>query len=796
MINGFADIHNHQFSYLGFGGNAFWGEAFGPIDQVLASCDPVHGAGGLGDAIGNIMKQMYGSSFLGHKVTGYPTFDGWPRWDSVTHQTVYQDWLRRAVDGGLRLMVVLAVNNEHMAGQTKMAEGRTVADMEAVDLQLQAAHAMEAAIDTAAGGPGQGWYRIVYSPSEARTVMTAGNLAVVLGIEVDYLFGCHTEADVTPEQLRAAVDHYYALGVRHIFPVHFDDNGYGGAAFQNNLEKDADGGALTGRNPFIPATFGAYTENTEPAPEYEYRTGRRNIRGLTPLGKTLIHELISHGMIIDIDHMCAHSKADTLDICEATSYPVVAGHVGFVEISNDDKSHEGQLLPTEIERIRALGGMMGVILHQGDINEIDTWRGPGQTVVEHVSGNTTNTLVQPYLYAVAKMAGGPVALGTDFNGLAGLPGPRFGPDVSAGGHKGPPTPPGRVAYPFTALVTGSEMGPSVIGQKTYDISVEGVAHVGMLPDAIAEFQAMGLTGDDLAPLLASADGYATLWDKAFNIAAPNKRIPDGTLLQDETGTIYVVEGGARFHVPDMQTFNSLYNAADIRHVAATETEGIMTWPVDGTLLAETNGAVHVFYQGARFHVPDPATFNALFSWADVRQLWDHAVDHLPLIPVDGTLLEEVNGAVHVVYGGARFHVPDPATFNTLFNGADVHRLWDHAVDQIPLIPADGTLLEEANGAVHVVYGGARFHVPDPATFDALFNWANVHKLWDHAVDQIPLIPTDGTAIELGSGGQVWIVRHGQRFPPPPGEPVPTRMLWPGAEKQIPQGAFNVGPPRI
>jgi hypothetical protein len=225
---------------------------------------------------------------------------------------------------------------------------------------------------------------------------------VVLGIEVDYLFGCHAEADLTPEQVSAAVDKYYALGVRHIFPVHFDDNGYGGAAFQNNLEKDADGGFDTGRNPVIPSAISFYTEHTEPAPEYDYRTGRRNVRGLTELGKHLIRELIAHGMVVDIDHMRARTKSDTLDICEAVPYPVVAGHVGFV-----------------------------------------------------------------------------------------------------------------------------------IGQKAYDIGVEGVAHIGMLPDTIAEFQAMGLTAEDLAPMLGSADGYATLWDKAYSMADPTKRTPDGTLLQDE-----------------------------------------------------------------------------------------------------------------------------------------------------------------------------------------------------------------------------------------------------------------------
>ena len=130
-------------------------------------------------------------------------------------------------------MVMLAVNNEHMAGLSAREVGRTPDDMEAVDLQLQAAKDMQASIDAKAGGDGQGWYRIVTTPAEARVVMEAGKLAVVLGIEVDFLFGCRTPTDLTAAQVQEKVDHYYALGVRHMFPIHFGNNGFGGAALQN-----------------------------------------------------------------------------------------------------------------------------------------------------------------------------------------------------------------------------------------------------------------------------------------------------------------------------------------------------------------------------------------------------------------------------------------------------------------------------------------------------------------------------------------------------------------------------------
>src|SRR5207253_2239625 len=91
---------------------------------------------------------------------------------------------------GLRLMVMQAGNSKFACGSTEQARGRSCEDMEAVDLEIQAAKDMQTDIDNRCGGPGCGWYRIVTSPQQAREVINAGKLAVVLGIEVDSLFGC------------------------------------------------------------------------------------------------------------------------------------------------------------------------------------------------------------------------------------------------------------------------------------------------------------------------------------------------------------------------------------------------------------------------------------------------------------------------------------------------------------------------------------------------------------------------------------------------------------------------------
>ncbi len=188
---GFADVHCHQFANLGFGGGVFWGVPYGDISTAVPWCSPEHGPAGVLDIAGWVVKTQYRgflNAGIGHLV-------------SVTHQSVHVDWLERAWRGGLRLMVMLAVNNEWMCEVLQpppppgyVPPPSPCKDMDAVDAQLAAARQLETTVDQASGGPGSGWYRIVTSPAEASATIDAGKLAVVLGIEVDHLFGSYLNA--------------------------------------------------------------------------------------------------------------------------------------------------------------------------------------------------------------------------------------------------------------------------------------------------------------------------------------------------------------------------------------------------------------------------------------------------------------------------------------------------------------------------------------------------------------------------------------------------------------------------
>ena len=547
-IFGWADLHAHPFAYEGFGGNGsvFYGKAYGSQEEALPHCDAQHGIGGINDLIGMVMHRQYTiarhADQLGHKTDGSPQFSGWPRWDDVTHQSMHEDWLKRAVDGGMRLMVALAVNNEWMCATAKgvdmtvanLAIGAAFAtggppaaigaavsiigtqialtqlvflggkvpeeckDMPSVSRQINEAYNMQNSIDARNGGTGQGWFRIVKNPEEAIEVMRQGKLAVVLGIEVDNLFGCYQNGSCTKAWVRSQLDHYFALGVRHIFPIHFYDNAFGGSSNSNFLITNQF------KNPMQKIICPAFTS-------YSYDNNQCNALGLTDLGNFLINELALRGMIIDTDHMSTRAFKDALDILEPMNYPAVSGHSGFNEINRGDSNHEGNRNLNEVQRIMNSNGMVSIIPHQGNLDQILT-----SSHIAHTCGNSSETVAQAYLYAIQRMPGQPVGLGTDFNGFAGAPGPRFGEDACPGGFAPGFKAKQRLNYPFTIstkLGTVS-LDRGSFGQRTYDFNIDGLAHIGLVPDMIADWQALGMSSTELEPLFDSAAGYVRVWNRA------------------------------------------------------------------------------------------------------------------------------------------------------------------------------------------------------------------------------------------------------------------------------------------
>ncbi|HUA34706.1 MAG TPA: membrane dipeptidase [Candidatus Binataceae bacterium] len=607
-LRGYADIHVHMFANLGHGGGVVVGEAYdaqGGINQALkqdygTNLDLVQKDGTelhnpevslpfcpkflpncgsklfhgdhtpLDDPVGFGTEDRPGSNL------GVPLFNGWPTWTTTVHQQVYYKWLERAWQGGLRLMVMQAVTNEalclsnkHLRGidcsvsmlppdrlnemdlyddhfQLKAGETAPQLPLPPVEAQLQAAYQFEAFLDQQSGGPGQGWFRIVTTPDQARAVIRAGKLAVVLGIEVDKLFGCSLNGPCTNASVIAAVDKYYAKGVRAVFPVHNFDNGFGAAATWQDAIGVGQGAAVgswwqtmdcgnSGYGFWLDRTVMqalyaiGFAGKIADVPFYPPGLPSCNKNGLLPLSGTLFDALKSKGMIIDIDHMSSKSIENTLSWAEQQNYPIVASHTLYFDLyhqhySGNGGRHERMRTRAQLDRIRKLGGMVAVML-KDDVQDTD--RKDEQVEVGYPSSrvpdnclHSSKTWAQAYRYAVDVM-GGPVAFGSDFNGVAGHVGPRFG-DHSCGNNTNEQLlqwrDSSRLSYPFTIAGFGT-FDKQVTGTKAFDFNVDGLAHIGLLPDLVADLKVIGLSDAALEPLFHSAEAYINVWEKCLNEAA-------------------------------------------------------------------------------------------------------------------------------------------------------------------------------------------------------------------------------------------------------------------------------------
>jgi microsomal dipeptidase-like Zn-dependent dipeptidase len=601
-LRGFADLHVHAFAHLAHGGGVFSGmpySATGGVNDALKqdygtnlllvdrfgvpqppptcpsflpNCGlrlfhgdhPIAGAGN--DQVGVGTKDG-GDRFLfgAESNLGAPVFNGWPVWTTTTHQQTYHAWMERAWRGGMRLMVMLAVTNEALCRTSKRLLGTDCADgMASIRAQLAEASALQDYIDGLSGGPGQGWFRIVRSPAEARQVIEDGKLAVVLGIEMDNLFNCKfDERDpktgfCTDSSVRAWVDEMHTLGVRHMFPVHNFDNAFGSpATWQDAIHignrgvegkwwdaEDCPGeeygfklndGLFSVLGNLFLTLFGFGVVDVPPPPPGDASC---NSRGLTSLGTVLIDQMIRRGMLIDVDHMSAKAFDETLAIARSYSppYPVVASHVQFLALNQESISHERMRTPGQLQQIKDVGGMVAAMLKddQQDTDNIGRKFNVPFASLPDDCRHSSKTWAQMYRYAVEMMGNAPVAFGSDFNGVAGHIGPRFGHDACGGEATaiGAPEKEARLAerraqlqepdldYPFTIPGFGS-FDRQVTGQKTFDFNVDGLAHIGLLPDLIADLTVIGLTPSEIDPLFRSAEAYVAMWERATSAFCPN-----------------------------------------------------------------------------------------------------------------------------------------------------------------------------------------------------------------------------------------------------------------------------------
>ncbi len=510
------------------------------VERALPDCSRSHGPEGKRDLMGffydgdvgfdiaTLLPVITSGEFseFNHHTDGYPTFTDWPNsWRKSTHQTMYYRWIERAYLAGLRLVVQHATGNSVMCDLTVGTKAQKTLyscnDMVSVDHAIARAKELERYIDAQHGGPGKGWLRIVTSPKQAREVINQGKMAVVLGIEISNLFDCF----LTPPKgfpkcdeamVRAKLDHYMKAGVRVIFPVHKYDNaftagdGSDGVIEIGNVVNSGHYSNFVTDCPDISTsfdkggvTFGGLNKPRDvydsPAPLDFSNLGKDVLgtlapyvdlitkpalkgkfcqkHGLTPLGKTLIEEMMSRGLMIDVAHLPQRSLVTTYEMLEKADYPATKTH---------GDSNGG--------RIYKLGGLIGTRLGRcGDPKK------PGQMGAQ---------LAKDVAAAKTNGAYPSEALSFDLNGFAGGPRPRFGKHKGCGTEQANP-----ITYPFKSYDGNITFTQPHLGSRKVDFNNEGMIHIGLLPELIQDARNDGVTDKQLEPLYRSAEAYIRMWEK-------------------------------------------------------------------------------------------------------------------------------------------------------------------------------------------------------------------------------------------------------------------------------------------
>lgn len=525
-LKGFVDLHTHPMSHLAMGGKllhgapdtgilmpagAIWDRRgvgisgatcnnaardAKTVGEALGSCYSSHaGHDALKNKCGNHVRRIVLDGFENGKRTnkphdvehppGYPSFTKWPKHDDVIHQQMWIDWIKRAHAGGLRVMVALTVNSvtfaKGLAGNAPY-DDKTTGDAQVAQMKrLVAKH--------------RAWMEIAYSAADLRRIVGQDKLAIILGSELDDIGNfAWDKREPSRGEVRAEIERLHRQGIRYMFPVHVIDNHFGGTAIYEAefpraskyhfgawpdivCATGADGitqRITNGGDLFKTFALGA-AGGSFPIPTCARGLGFKNARGLTPLGKFALDEMMARGMIIDIDHGSQRTVDDIVAHAAAKPgrYPLVSGHNGLR--GDGPEVHENTRTAAQYQAIAASKGVAGIGF--GD--------------------STAQQFIDSVRRALRAAPGLAINLGSDINGFVVMP-------------KDEPCA-GATCVQYSAAFPKAKMGT-----KEWDYNQDGVAHIGLFPDFLRKVELLG--GRDIVQqLFTGAERVAGMWEQAERV---------------------------------------------------------------------------------------------------------------------------------------------------------------------------------------------------------------------------------------------------------------------------------------
>jgi hypothetical protein len=299
-------------------------------------------------------------------------------------------------------------------------------------------------------------------------VIDRGKLAVVIGVESSDPFGCSEHLGVPAcdrAGIEAAIRRLHRLGVCSMFIAHWVDNALAGAALEGG-DKGAFIGTMQEQQTGAPFATGDCPHPGQGEKLPPLRGRRCNTRGLTDLGRYAVARLMAHHMLIEVDHLSEVARDQVLSIARRHDYPLVSSHTNT----------GGTWSRSQLRRLLRTGGFASVTLD-------DPATMPRRVRALRADGAGT----------------GAVGLGTDTGGFKELPGP--------GAFAGRPP----LGYPFRSFDGRVRFERQRTGSRAFDLNVDGVAHYGLVPDALAEIAREPGGRRALRELFRSAGGYLRTW---------------------------------------------------------------------------------------------------------------------------------------------------------------------------------------------------------------------------------------------------------------------------------------------
>ncbi len=486
---GFADLHAHLMAHLAFGGNAFWGLPYDPehpgadgIEYALPSCEPIHGGLiNVNPEFGHPAGGGWPDFIVWPRFTTMVHQQAYIDW----LYRAYQGGLRLVSCLAVNNELLATKSNPRLLTDDRTAIATQVAAMKTMAnfIHQQSEDGQSGWLEIAYSSEDAA--RIV---SQNRLAVVLGVEVDSLGnwrkVE-DLEAACQGNAQLARSVIGAELDWLHSLGVRQVTPIHLTNNAFGGTAIymrfletvnvfvtgehwevedswqtgvryrldqDNELVEDAERILVTSggrkravhRHTLIDHIPGVHTV-VEAFNPPDVSGGHANIRSLNQYGVILLEEMMKRGMIIDIDHMSEKSTDAALELAEAHDYPVNTSHSWFRDLLfssesefNQQKSegyetssvhkvaHEAAKRGDQVERIAHLGGIVSAILNQGDIAGLSQVMPEAARKIRSRCAGSSSDWAEAYLYAVNKTGGKGVAIGSDINGAACLPGPRFG----------------------------------------------------------------------------------------------------------------------------------------------------------------------------------------------------------------------------------------------------------------------------------------------------------------------------------------------------------------------------------